>query len=644
MFDDICDKNEGETMTQEKTTSKKYKFKAEVKQLLDILVHSLYTHREIFVRELVSNANDALDKVRFEEVRGTKIADPDLSYEISIDLNKDKKLFTITDTGIGMTRDELVGNIGTIAHSGSADFIKKLADNEKEGPQLIGQFGVGFYSVFMAANEVVITTRSYSQNEKGLQWQSDGTGSYTITDVEKAPRGTKIEVHLRDEAEEFAEEFRIEGVIKKYSNFVPFPIKINGKQVNTISAIWREPKSSIKEEQYQEFYKYLTNHSDEPLTHLHLSADVPIQFNSLLFIPKTNYEILGMGDREIGVNLFLRRILVQDHCKDILPQYLRFVRGIVDSEDLPINISRETLQENTDIIKIKNVLVKKLLSHLSEIAEKDTEKYTQFWKEFGRIFKEGHSDYTNQEKFTELLRFNSSHNENADELISLQEYVDRMVEGQKDIYYLSLSSREAVEKNPHLELFRSKGIEVLYLYDPLDEFVVTTLREFKEKQFKSADQTDPSSLKEIKSEEPAKKEESEKTDDRELGDLCARIKNILGDRVTEVRPSERLVDSPAVLINPDGSMSAHMQKIMQTISKDTKIPAKIMEINGKHPLIKNMLNIYKKDKKDAFLTQATENLFHSTMILDGYIPDPNEIVSGIQGLLLDSSNWYVEKK
>jgi molecular chaperone HtpG len=620
---------------------KSYKFKAEIKQLLDILVHSLYTNREVFVRELVSNAADALDKVRFEEVRGTDLLDKNLLYEINIDLDKKKNVFTITDTGIGMTSDELIKNIGTIAHSGTTEFLKKMQESNQEGPKLIGQFGVGFYSVFMAGKEVVVTTHSYLPDSPPCEWRSDGEGSYQIKEIESAPRGTKIEVFLRDDVTEFADENRIEEVIKKYSNFVPFPIKINGRQINTISAIWREPKASVKPEQYTEFFKFIANSTDEPLSHLHLSADVPIQFNSLLFIPKTNYEVYGFMPREIGVNLFVKRILVQSHCKEILPQYLRFLRGVVDSEDIPLNISRETLQENTEIAKIKSVLVKKVLAHLSELAEQDAEKYNSFWKEFSNVFKEGYSDYANQEKIAELCRFNSSLHKTADELTSLQDYINRMPGEQKDIYYLSSSSREAIERNPHLEMFKDRGLEVLFLFEPIDEFLMTGIREFKGKKLVSADQVEPSSIKSIKPK--VEKEKPEKKDIRELGDLCARMKNILGDKVTEVRPSERLTDSPAVLINPDGTMSTQMQKIMQTMNRDVKLPPKVMEINGDHPLITNFFKIYQKNPKDEYLAKAVTNLFYSIMLLDGYVPDPHDMVNSVQELLLDSSNLQTEK-
>ncbi|MBN1350925.1 molecular chaperone HtpG [candidate division KSB1 bacterium] len=628
----------------EKSTPKTYKFKAEIKQLLDILVHSLYTNREIFVRELISNAADALDKVRFETVRGTQVADPELPFEIRIELDKENKKFTITDTGIGMSRDELVKNIGTIAYSGSAKFLEQLQKDQKGSIDQIGRFGVGFYSVFMAGKEVKITTRSANAEEIPVQWHSDGLGSFEISPVETAPRGTKIEVFLRDDAAEFGEKYRIENVIKKYSNFVPFPIYIDGEQVNKISAIWREPKSSIKEDQYTEFFKFLTNTSDEPLTYLHFSTDAPIQFSSLIFIPQTNYEIFGMTNREHGVNLFAKRILVQTSAKDLLPEYLRFMRGVVDSEDLPLNISRETLQENMVVSKISSILVKRILSHLSEIAEKDAEKYHKFWKEFGRIFKEGHTDFLNRDKFNELLRFNSSTHKDAGELTSLTAYIERMKEGQKDIYYLSGPSREAVERDPHLEIFKQKGIEILYLYEPLDEFVMTGMHQFKEKNLISADQADLSSLKDVKLGDDAAKEEAPKEENkREFEKLCRRLKDILGDKVEDVRLSERLTDSPAVLVSKDGSFSSQMQRLMTILNKDETLPKKIMEVNAKHTLIQNLFEIYKKNPKDEFLEKSATQLFLSAQLVDGYLVDPHQLVQGTQELLKNASSWYLEK-
>lgn len=633
----------------EKTSGKKtYKFKAEIKQLLDILARSLYTNREIFVRELISNAADALDKVRFESIRGEEIYQSENPFEIRINLDKENKKFTITDSGIGMTREELISNIGTIAHSGSSEFLKSIEENEQKGPDLIGQFGVGFYSVYMVADNVTITSRSYLKDAEAYQWSSDGSGSFKIEPLEQAPRGTKIELDLRDDAVEFAEKYRIESVIKKYSNFVPFPIFVDGEQVNKISALWREPKSSVKEDQYKEFYKFFANSSEDPISWLHFSADAPIQLNSLLFIPKTNYETLGFSPREHGVNLFVKRVLIQTDNKDLLPKYLRFVQGVVDTEDLPLNISRESLQENTTIIKIGSLLVKRILAHLKDMAEKEPEKYREFWAQFGRILKEGYSDFTNQEKVAELYRFNSSASKDEKELVSLDEYVGRMVEGQKHIYYLSGHNREALENNPHMEIFRQKGIEVLYLYDPIDEFVLSGLRIFKEKEIHSADKADLEALKEVKSdkEEPEdeKKTERKKKEKRDLEKLCTRIKNILGDQVEEVRLSERLTSSPAVLVSKDDGMSSQMEKILKSVNQDMTPIKKVMEINGDHALVRNMLNIFKINAKDDYLTKAAEGLFYSAQIQDGFIFDPNKMVPVMQSVLKDATDWYLKDK
>lgn len=630
--------SESEVVTQE--------FKAEIKQLLDILAHSLYTNREVFVRELISNATDALYKVRFESVRGTDIYDPDLPFEIEIKLDKDKKILTIIDTGIGMTHDELVNNIGTIARSGTSEFLKTLSQEaQKDSSELIGKFGVGFYSVFMAAQEVRITTRSFQKDAEPYLWRSDGTGTYQLGKLANAPRGTKIEVVLKEDAQEFAEKYRIESIIRKYSNFVPFPIKVDGEQVNKISAIWREPKSSLKKEQYIEFFKFKTNRQDEPLTYLHLSSDAPIQFNALLFIPQTNFELFGVGKQEHGVDLFVRRVLIQTGSKELLPDYLRFLKGVVDTEDLPLNISRETLQENTVVFKIKSILIKRVLAHLKEMAEKEPDQYKKFWTEYARIFKEGYADFSNREQVAELFRFDSSHFESADELTSLDEYISRMKEGQKNIYYLSAASREAIERNPHLEIFKQKGIEVLYQYDPIDEFVMSGLMTYREKTLQSADQVDPAELKDIKDEVAAEEaaEASEAPKARDLDKFCRRVKDILGDKVTDVRPSQRLTESPAVLINADGTMSSQMQKIMQMVHQDVNIPKKIMEINGKHPLIQTLVKIYQHNATDEYLVRSAEQLFYSALLQDGYIPEPFKMISGIQQLLKESSQWYLEK-
>jgi molecular chaperone HtpG len=628
-----------ETITQE--------FKAEVKQLLDILAHSLYTNREVFVRELISNAADALYKARFESVRGKEILDPELPFEINIKLDKEKKLFTITDTGIGMTREELISNIGTIARSGTASFLQEINEAaQQEKPDLIGKFGVGFYSVFMAGDKVHIITRSAQKDAEAWRWESDGSGTYTLTPENSAPRGTQIEVHLREDALEFADKFRIENIIRKYSNFVPFPIKIDGEQFNKVSAIWREPKSALKPEQYVEFYKFHANTDEEPLSYLHFSSDAPIQMNVLVFLPKMNYEWTSHANREHAVSLFVRRVHIQTGTKELLPDYLRFLTGIVDTEDLPLNISRETLQENAVIFKIKSLLVKRVLAHLKEMAEKEKDKYLSFWNQFARIMKEGYIDFSNREQVAELLRFNSSTCASSEELISFDEYISRMKETQKSIYYLSASGYEAIKQNPLLEIYQQKGIEVLYLYDPIDEFVMTGLQTYKEKKIQSVDQVDLKELEEIKGEKAETETESteaEKVELREMDKLCRRIKDILGDKVMDVRISQRLTESPVVLINPDGTMSGQMKKILHLVNQTAELPPQALEINGKHPLIQNLHKIYNQDPKDAYLSQVVEQLYFTALMQDGYMTEPFHMINGIRELLKESSQWYLDR-
>ncbi|MFC1502423.1 molecular chaperone HtpG [bacterium] len=633
-------------MAEAKTLKKQsFKFKAEVSQLLDILTHSLYTHRNIFIRELISNAADALDKVRLKELLGDKVADPDLNLEIRIDLDKEKKTFTISDTGIGMTKDELVKNIGTIARSGTADFLKQISQEKQDDAQLIGKFGVGFYSVFMAGEKVEITTRSAIQKEPAFMWTSDGRGSFQIIPAEgKIQRGTTIKVFLREDAAEFAESYTVKNTIETYSNFVPFPIILDGDQVNTISAIWREPKSSVKKKQYNEFFKFIAGQNEEPMTWLHFSADVPLQFHALLFVPKNNFENLGFGKKEEGIHLFVKRIMVDAHAKDILPAYLRFVEGVLESDELPLNISRETLQENPYLFKIMNTVVSKFLSYLQDLSEKDDEQYREFWKQFGRILKEGYSDFTHKDKLAPLFRFNSSKCEDGDTLISLQTYVDRMSEKQEEIYFLSGPSREALEKNPTMDLFKAKDIEVLYSFDAIDEFVLPGLMQFQEKNIVSADQSDPGKLEAIQSKEGKKEKKISDADLKDLEKLTRRIKNILGDKVEDVRLSDRLVGSPAVLVGSEKGMSKQMEKIMQMVNQEAAITPKILEINKHHGMIKNLVQIYKANAKDRMLTKIVNNLYDSVLLLDGAVPDPHEMATEMQDLLTETAKLYSQNK
>jgi molecular chaperone HtpG len=616
-----------------------FEFKAEIQQLLHILTHSLYTQREIFIRELISNAADALDKVRFKSIKGEEIADAGIEFAVWIDLDEKAKTFTLRDTGIGMTRDELVQNIGTIAHSGTTEFLRQMAVQKEAGLNLIGRFGVGFYSVFMAAEKVELTSRSADAAQPAQIWTSDGKGAYDIQPAGDAKRGTTIKVFLREDAEEFCQKFRVEALIQKYSNFVPFPIYLNGEQINRITAIWREPKSQVTEDQYNEFFKFIATETENPLTRLHISSDAPIQFNALLFVPAAGRESLGMGHDETGLQLFVRRVLVDNHSQDILPEYLRFVRGVLDSDDLPLNISRETLQENQYLVKIKSTLVGKFLSHLQELAAADEEKYLEIWRQHGRILKEGYNDFTQREKMAELLRYNSSKSGDEKELISIKAYVERMPEKQTEIYYLSGPSREAVHRNPILEIFKAKDLEVLYGYEPIDEFTLPGLLEYNGKKFKSADQVDLKKLEEIPNKEQAA--EPVEVDKKDMDKLARRIKDILADKVEDVRVSERLVDSPAVLLGTDAYMSSQMQRIMMHMQQQVELPKRNMEINPRHPLVRNMLQMYHKDVHDPFLTQMALRLFDSIQWVDGYVSDPLATARGLQELLAQVSGMYL---
>ncbi|BDQ37711.1 chaperone protein HtpG [Pseudodesulfovibrio nedwellii] len=620
-----------------------HKFKAEVSQLLEILVHSLYTNKEIFLRELISNASDALEKVRFKAQSDS--GEPEIAPEIRITADEDAKTLTITDTGIGMTRDELMRNIGTIAHSGTAE-LARLAEEGKESlDSLIGRFGVGFYSVYMVADEVTVTTRSIEPDAKAIAWTSDGRTDYKLQELdEDRPHGTEITVFLKEDmASQFTNEAHLKHVVNTHSNFINFPIFVGEDRVNTIQALWREPKFQIKPEQYAEFYKFLTFDSEDPFDTLHTTVDAPVQFNALMFIPNEGGDPFGMGRENRGLDLYVRRVLIEKQNKDLLPEYLAFVKGVVDTEDLPLNISRETLQDNILMRKISSTLVKQVLNHLDKMAKDNADRYAEFWNAHGELFKAGYMDFLNKDKFGNLVRFNSSASEDDKGLSSFAEYITRAKEEQKEIYYAYGPSREALGLSPHLEVFRKKGIEVLYLYEPIDEFVMDSLRDFDGYTLVSAEHADVSKLDQFESLEKEDKPEALSDDQQStLDKLLVRIKDVLGDGVTEVKASTRLSDSPVCLANPDGNVTSSMDKIMRVMSKDSSIPQKVLEINPDHALVRNMLTIFKKDENDSFIDQAANQLFESALLLEGYLTDPHALVGRVQDLLTKSSGWYVD--
>jgi molecular chaperone HtpG len=616
-------------MAKKKTKTETKEFQAEVKKLLDIVIHSLYTERDIFVRELISNAADALEKFRHQRLIEDEVFDSHVPEEITIDVDDKNHTLTIIDTGIGMTREELEANLGTIAHSGSNTFLAELAEAAKKDVSLIGQFGVGFYSAFMAGKKVRVLSRSYIPDAEGYEWSSDGSGSYTLKEEKGLRRGTKIIVELKDDAQEFADEAKIRQIIKQYSNFAPFPIKVKGETVNTVQALWTRNKNEIKDEEYTEFYRFIGNAFDDPRFRLHFSADAPLAINALLFVPKENIERLGFGRMKSGVNLYCQKVLIEQHSDNILPEWLRFLKGVIDSEDLPLNISRQALQDSALVAKLKQVLTKRFLKFLGEQAKDDAEKYNEFFAEFGIYLKEGVTiDYVYRDEIAKLLRFESSKSE-AGKLVSLADYVERMAEGQEEIYYINGPSRTAAESGPYVEAFKKRNIEIIYTLEPIDDFVMNHLGEFDGKKLISADRGDLD-LSTVKSAEGAEEKDIESSMEPEVvKSLTAWIKEALGERVKEVIVSKRLVDSPAIIVNPDGNMTSTMERVMQAARLEKGEPfqdvgSKNLEINTEHPLIKQLSLLRGSDEE--FAQNVIKQVFDNALIQAGLMVDPRKMV------------------
>ncbi len=641
------------------TTAKQHEFRAEVRKVLNIITHSLYTNREIFLRELVSNASDALDKLRFQQSKGQQADCADLPFEISITIDKDAKTLTIQDTGIGMTEEELIANLGTIAKSGSEQFLKDMqaassatentedAAASADASNIIGRFGVGFYSIFMVADKVEVTSRPAFGSSDAHVWISDGCGAFTVEKTTNAPqRGTTIVAHIKEDAAEFLEKYRLESIIRKHSAFIPFTILVDGEHINTTPALWREPKFSISTEQYVDFYKFLTYDHEDPMDHVHFSVDAPVQFNALLFIPEQSIDIFGSGRERWGLDLYARRVLIMRENKELLPEFLSFFKGVVDTEDLPLNISRENLQENLVLRKIQQTIVKQVLSHLEKMAQGDQEKYAKFWHKHGRILKLGYHDFVHKDRIAPLLRFNSSLHDDAQGLTSLDDYISRGKEGQKTIWYVSGASREAARLNPHLEVFRKKGLEVLYLTEPIDEFVMEGLGKYQEWDLKAVEQIGDDSLKDFADTEDSTPKASPLAEDdvQSFEALMKDMQEILGDKVKEVRVSQRLADSPACLVAPDGGLTSSMEKLMRVMQKDDTVPQKILEVNRDHAILRNMLRIHKNDSKDTLFKEMVEALFDTSLLLDGYLKDPHALVARTNKLMEQAGAWYTEIK
>ncbi len=633
------------TMTPPVTES--FEFKAEIQQLLNILVHSLYTDKEIFLRELISNASDALNKIQFEMLINHDVLDPEVELRIDITVDQEAKTLTIADTGIGMTREQLIADLGTIAKSGAAEFLQKLKENKDTANSIIGQFGVGFYSVFMVAQEVEVVTRSYQKEAQATRWVSDGSNTYTVDVADKANRGTTIVVKLNDDSQDLAANYRIENIIKKHSDFITYPIYVHvtkkeedestdePKDVtppsasNQQQALWRQSASEIDDEKYNNFYKQLTLDFEEPLTRLHLSADAPVQVNALLFVPSKREGNMFSIRKEPGLKLYSRNVLIQEYNTDLLPNHFRFIHGVVDSEDIPLSISREAVQSNRVMERLKSLLSKRVVRTLEELAEEDAEKYRQFHDEFGIFLKEGvATDFNARDSLTKLLRFPSS--TTGEKYISLQDYVDAMPDEQDKIYYVLADSIPAAKNSPHLDYFKKRNTQVLYFIDAMDGFMLTSLREFGGYQLQNVDGAELDLTEEEKAEEEAAKE---KLPDAQFAELITRFKTVLGDRAEDVREAKQLSGSPIRLVAADenAAMGQEMDRIRRILDKDYEVPKRAVEINRGHVIVRNISNLISSNA--VLADTAIEQLFDNALLSEGLHPNPAEMLPRIQQLL-----------
>jgi len=614
-------------MTQEIPNQESLEFRAEVQQLLNILANSLYTEREIFLRELISNASDALHRIQFEMLTNRDVLDPDTELAIRLDFDDEAHTLTISDTGIGMTREELIENLGTIAHSGAMAFLKGLEEGQRPA-DVIGQFGVGFYAVFMVAEEVTVTTRSYRLDAQGWRWVSRGDSRFTLSPAEKEERGTTVVVKLKDDAVEFASAWRLEQIVKKHSDYVAFPIYLDDKVINQQTALWRESPQAVEEQKYEDFYRQLTLDFEGPLLHIHMVTDAPVNIRGLLYVPRKRERGPLRVRTDYGLKLYSRKILIQEYNKDLLPEHLHFVEGVVDSEDIPLNISRETVQSSPAMRHIQKALAGRVVKRLRELAEERPEDYRTFWEEFGAFIKQGIvTNPMDHDNLLPLLRFHAS--KSGEDLVSLSDYVARLPEGQNAIYYILGSDRASVANSPHLDSFKSRGVEVLYFLDPLDGFMTQSLKEYEEKPFQNVD--DPNL--ELPEETEGEPEPGPGVAQADFDQLTARFKSVLGDRVTEVRESKLLTGSPCRLVSPEAGPERDLQRVRHLLEQDYELQPKILELNRHHRLLKNLAHLVAARPDDAVIDPSIEQLFENLLLLEGLHPNPSQMVPRIQALL-----------
>lgn len=606
------------------STLEKHVFQAEIQQLLDLVVHSLYTDKEIFLRELISNASDAMEKLRHIEATEKNIHQPTLPLEIRITTDEEAGTLTIADHGIGMSHEELVKNLGTIAHSGTKAFLKAVKENGGSPQNMIGQFGVGFYSAFMVADEVAVHTRSWHADSPQLVWTSDGKSGYGIEETTGLDRGSKLVLTLKEDCKEFATEGRIKHLIRTYSNFVGFPILLNGTRVNEVEALWLKNKSEVTDEQYKAFYQFACKAWDEPSYRLHFSADAPLAINALLFAPTENPERMGFTKAEPAVALYSRKVLIDPSPKELLPDWMRFMKGVVDSADIPLNISRETMQDSALIRKLGGVISKRVIRMFEKEAEADPDKYRGFYRKFDRFFKEGvATDHANREALAKLLRFESSLTDPG-VVCGFADYVSRMKEGQEAVYYLVGASREQIESSPYLEAFKSRGLEVIYFMDAVDEYVVDALATFDGKKLVSVRHGG------VELDDQA--QEGESLTPEQTTALCDFLKNQLGERVTSVSSGKRLVDSPVIALVPADGLSPQMRQMMKAMDENFKDEVKVeLEINPRHPLVRKLAEAREANPEVAALVAG--QLLDNALIAAGLLEDARDTVSRMNKLM-----------
>jgi len=613
--------------------TKAFEFKAEIQQLLNILVHSLYTEREIFLRELLSNASDALNRVQFEMLTNRDVLDADAELAIHVVADQEAGTITISDTGIGMTREEITEDLGTIAHSGAAAFLKQLETEQRPSVELIGQFGVGFYSVFMVAEQVRVVSRSYKPDAEAIEWISEGSNSYRLGPADKVERGTRIEIKLKEDAAEFAANWRLEQIIRKHSDYVAFPIYVGDSEqaVNRQTALWRQSPREVTDEQYDEFYRQLTLDLEQPLLHTHLVTDAPVNLRSLLYIPAHRERGFLSPRTDHGVKLYIHNVMIQEYNKDLLPSYLRFVEGVVESEDLPLNISREIVQSSPAARRIQKAMVRKLIKQLEALSESEPERYATFWNEFGPFIKEGvaaipSSEPVDKDELLPLLRFHSSRS--GSDLISLSEYVERMGEDEHAIYYVLGDDLKSVTQSPHLDYFKVRDVEVLYMVDPIDSFLAMALPEYEGKPFKSVD----SAKLELPQEEDGNRE-GELVPEPDFNRLVGRFVKVLGERVVEVRESKALRDSPCRLVSPDGTPDRDMSRVYRMLGQEFEIPKRVLEINRTHPIIANLAQLVSDTPEAAIIDATIDQLFDNLLLVEGLHSNPAGMIPRIQQLM-----------